>query len=235
MLLGCLWLLGWFSSELASPVIWYILCPHVNLSQRDTVPVEMGEGWWRLTCQETAPEAEDDEVQMQAEIRVDVDEMAKRFKSLLLKSVDIPVPIEVLASAWAKGMGHAFTVTSGAVRMPGTRPGEHFDCDREQRPSSGVLAPSCHVSAAKHRKDGDGTLRLPARERVKLVRSLQCVDAAVEAIDDDESVAETLRCMATAVSIVWWMFGKPRNESIIAALTGQQTPENDKEDQLRIG
>jgi hypothetical protein len=24
--------------------------------------------------------------------------------------------------------------------------------------------------------------------------------------------------------------GKPRNESIIAALTGQQTPENDKED-----
>ena len=39
-------------------------------------------------------------------------------------------------------------------------------------------------------------MRLPARERVKLVRSLQCVDAAVEAIDEDESVAETLRCLA---------------------------------------
>lgn len=47
----------------------------------------------------------------------------------------------------------------------------------------------------KHRKDG-AAMRLPARERVKLVRSLQCVDAAVEAIDEDESVAETLRCLA---------------------------------------
>lgn len=46
----------------------------------------------------------------------------------------------------------------------------------------------------KHRKDG-AAMRLPARERVKLVRSLQCVDAAVEAIDEDESVAETLRCL----------------------------------------
>lgn len=50
-------------------------------------------------------------------------------------------------------------------------------------------------------------MRLPARERVKLVRSLQCVDAAVEAIDEDESVAETLRCLAvlrccTAILII---------------------------------
>lgn len=54
-------------------------------------------------------------------------------------------------------------------------------------------------------------MRLPARERVKLVRSLQCVDAAVEAIDEDESVAETLRCLTvlrccTAILIISTFF-----------------------------
>jgi len=33
---------------------------------------------------------------------------------------------------------------------------------------------------------------MPARERVKLVRSLACVDAAVEAVDEDRSVCKTL-------------------------------------------
>lgn len=33
----------------------------------------------------------------------------------------------------------------------------------------------------------------PARERVRLLRSLDCVDAAIEAVDEDESVADTLR------------------------------------------
>eukprot|EP00929_Paragymnodinium_shiwhaense_P017640 TRINITY_DN127141_c0_g1_i1.p1 TRINITY_DN127141_c0_g1~~TRINITY_DN127141_c0_g1_i1.p1 ORF type:complete len:153 (-),score=23.84 TRINITY_DN127141_c0_g1_i1:174-632(-) len=33
---------------------------------------------------------------------------------------------------------------------------------------------------------------MPARERVKLVRSLACVDAAIEAVDDDRSVCKTL-------------------------------------------
>lgn len=122
------------------------------------------------------------------------------------------------------------------------------------------------LQAAKHKKNG-GEMRLPARERVKLVRSLQCVDAAVEAIDEDESVAETLRllhpdifangggskpteqefkvCTELGIQMVdglgiqllsltpytqHYDWGKPRNESIIAALTGQQTPENDKEE-----
>lgn len=121
------------------------------------------------------------------------------------------------------------------------------------------------LQAETHRKDG-AAMRLPARERVKLVRSLQCVDAAVEAIDEDESVAETLRvlhpdifangggqkpteqefkvCSELGIQMVdglgiqllsltpytqHYDWGKPRNESIIAALTGQQTPENDKE------
>mmetsp|Transcript_27558 Transcript_27558/g.54023 ORF Transcript_27558/g.54023 Transcript_27558/m.54023 type:complete len:147 (-) Transcript_27558:134-574(-) len=33
---------------------------------------------------------------------------------------------------------------------------------------------------------------MPARERVKLVRSLACVDAAIESVDQDRSVAKTL-------------------------------------------
>mmetsp|Transcript_39863 Transcript_39863/g.103184 ORF Transcript_39863/g.103184 Transcript_39863/m.103184 type:complete len:147 (+) Transcript_39863:68-508(+) len=33
---------------------------------------------------------------------------------------------------------------------------------------------------------------MPARERVKLVRSLACVDAAIEAVDQDRSVSRTL-------------------------------------------
>ncbi|CAK9056465.1 unnamed protein product [Durusdinium trenchii] len=118
--------------------------------------------------------------------------------------------------------------------------------------------------AAKHRPGG---MKLPARERVKLVRSLQCVDAAVEAIDDDESVAETLRllhpdifangggtkpteleikvCAQLGIQMVdglgiqllsltpytqHYDWGKPRNASIIAALTGQQSPEHDPQD-----
>mmetsp|Transcript_94879 Transcript_94879/g.186100 ORF Transcript_94879/g.186100 Transcript_94879/m.186100 type:complete len:173 (-) Transcript_94879:20-538(-) len=36
---------------------------------------------------------------------------------------------------------------------------------------------------------------MPARERVKLVRSLACVDAAVESVDDDRSVCKTLRLL----------------------------------------
>ena len=104
-------------------------------------------------------------------------------------------------------------------------------------------------------------MTLPARERVKLVRSLQCVDAAVEAVDLDDSVAETLQllhpdifangggrapaqqevqvCQKLRIQMVdglgiqllslapytqHYDWGKPRNESIIAALTGQQSP-----------
>ena len=104
-------------------------------------------------------------------------------------------------------------------------------------------------------------MTLPARERVKLVRSLQCVDAAVEAVDEDESVAVTLQllhpdifangggqtptkqeiqvCQRLNIQMVdglgiqllslapftqHYDWGKPRNESIIAALTGQQSP-----------
>lgn len=33
---------------------------------------------------------------------------------------------------------------------------------------------------------------MPARERVKLVRSLACVDAAIESVDEDRSVCRTL-------------------------------------------
>lgn len=37
-----------------------------------------------------------------------------------------------------------------------------------------------------------GQAFMPARERVKLVRSLACVDAAIESVDDDQSVCRTL-------------------------------------------
>mmetsp|Transcript_8320 Transcript_8320/g.21098 ORF Transcript_8320/g.21098 Transcript_8320/m.21098 type:complete len:145 (-) Transcript_8320:260-694(-) len=33
---------------------------------------------------------------------------------------------------------------------------------------------------------------MPARERVKLVRSLACVDAAIESVDDDRAVCKTI-------------------------------------------
>mmetsp|Transcript_43168 Transcript_43168/g.92077 ORF Transcript_43168/g.92077 Transcript_43168/m.92077 type:complete len:553 (-) Transcript_43168:39-1697(-) len=42
---------------------------------------------------------------------------------------------------------------------------------------------------------GFETHGMPARDRVKLVRSLACVDCAIEAIDQDESVGETLRLL----------------------------------------
>mmetsp|Transcript_26536 Transcript_26536/g.76385 ORF Transcript_26536/g.76385 Transcript_26536/m.76385 type:complete len:143 (-) Transcript_26536:517-945(-) len=42
---------------------------------------------------------------------------------------------------------------------------------------------------AAHKK---GQAFMPARERVKLVRSLACVDAAIESVDDDKSVCKTL-------------------------------------------
>lgn len=113
----------------------------------------------------------------------------------------------------------------------------------------------------RSKKPQGGELTLPARERVKLVRSLQCVDAAVEAVDEDDSVAETLQllhpdifangggqiptkqevqvCQRLRIQMVdglgiqllslapftqHYDWGKPRNESIIAALTGQQSP-----------
>lgn len=38
-------------------------------------------------------------------------------------------------------------------------------------------------------------LRMPVKDRVKLIRSLACVDAAFEAIDTDESVSKTLRVL----------------------------------------
>merc|ERR1712039_625659 len=40
-----------------------------------------------------------------------------------------------------------------------------------------------------------GQAFMPARERVRLVRSLACVDAAVESIDQDQSVCKTLRLL----------------------------------------
>ncbi|CAK9017099.1 unnamed protein product [Durusdinium trenchii] len=43
--------------------------------------------------------------------------------------------------------------------------------------------------------DKKGQPFMPARERVKLVRSLACVDAAIEAIDKDQTVRRTLRIL----------------------------------------
>lgn len=40
-----------------------------------------------------------------------------------------------------------------------------------------------------------GRAFLPARERVRLVRALRCVDVAIEAIDADRSVCATLRVL----------------------------------------
>lgn len=40
-----------------------------------------------------------------------------------------------------------------------------------------------------------GNYGMPARDRVRLVRSLACVDLAIEAVDEDDSVADTLRLL----------------------------------------
>jgi len=36
---------------------------------------------------------------------------------------------------------------------------------------------------------------MPARERVKMIRSLSCVDCALESIDEDRTVCKTLACL----------------------------------------
>lgn len=48
---------------------------------------------------------------------------------------------------------------------------------------------------ARKAESQPGIMGMPARDRVRLVRSLACVDAAIEAVDDDESVALTLRML----------------------------------------
>lgn len=40
-----------------------------------------------------------------------------------------------------------------------------------------------------------GSSFMPASERVKLIRSLECVDAAVEALDDDRTCCKTVRLL----------------------------------------
>ena len=149
--------------------------------------------------------------------------------------------------------------------------GYKFDSHRQQRHPSRVSTaiglphaahlPSFGVLQAQRKSKHGGDMTLPARERVKLVRSLQCVDAAVEAVDEDASVAVTLQllhpdifangggqtptrqeievCERLNIQMVdglgiqllslapftqHYDWGKPRNESIIAALTGQQSP-----------
>lgn len=102
---------------------------------------------------------------------------------------------------------------------------------------------------------------MPARDRVRTVRSLACVDAAFEAVDEDESVCETLRllhpdvfanggrstatareaevCRELGIEMIEGLgievltltpftqhydWGKPRTESLVAALAGQKMP-----------
>jgi bifunctional ADP-heptose synthase (sugar kinase/adenylyltransferase) len=36
---------------------------------------------------------------------------------------------------------------------------------------------------------------MPASERVKLIRSIECVDAAIEALDDDRTCCKTVRLL----------------------------------------
>eukprot|EP00446_Apocalathium_sp_SHHI-4_P051065 CAMPEP_0177370112 /NCGR_PEP_ID=MMETSP0368-20130122/41809_1 /TAXON_ID=447022 ORGANISM="Scrippsiella hangoei-like, Strain SHHI-4" /NCGR_SAMPLE_ID=MMETSP0368 /ASSEMBLY_ACC=CAM_ASM_000363 /LENGTH=559 /DNA_ID=CAMNT_0018833337 /DNA_START=65 /DNA_END=1744 /DNA_ORIENTATION=+ len=48
---------------------------------------------------------------------------------------------------------------------------------------------------AERRRVGLPGISMPARDRVRLVRSLACVDAAMEAVDEDDSVADTLRML----------------------------------------
>mmetsp|Transcript_52110 Transcript_52110/g.166940 ORF Transcript_52110/g.166940 Transcript_52110/m.166940 type:complete len:147 (+) Transcript_52110:102-542(+) len=52
---------------------------------------------------------------------------------------------------------------------------------------------------------------MPARERVKLVRSLACVDAAIESVDQDRSVCKTL---AIIHPDIFTNGGDQRNENI---------------------
>eukprot|EP00928_Gymnodinium_smaydae_P056482 TRINITY_DN39859_c0_g1_i1.p1 TRINITY_DN39859_c0_g1~~TRINITY_DN39859_c0_g1_i1.p1 ORF type:complete len:573 (+),score=107.07 TRINITY_DN39859_c0_g1_i1:58-1719(+) len=114
---------------------------------------------------------------------------------------------------------------------------------------------------AMQRSRGSNVVSLPARERVKLVRSLACVDAAMESVDMDDSIAETLRlihpdifanggghkptdkerevCNSLGIRMIdglgieimplkgytqHYDWGKPRKESVVAQLAGEQSP-----------
>ena len=52
---------------------------------------------------------------------------------------------------------------------------------------------------------------MPAAERVKLVRSIECVDAAIEAFDDDRTCCKTVRLL---VPDAFTNGGDQNNESI---------------------
>eukprot|EP00397_Hematodinium_sp_SG-2012_P032371 GEMP01034465.1.p1 GENE.GEMP01034465.1~~GEMP01034465.1.p1 ORF type:complete len:148 (+),score=35.70 GEMP01034465.1:190-633(+) len=60
---------------------------------------------------------------------------------------------------------------------------------------------------------------MPARERVKLIRSLACVDAAIEAVDTDRTVCATLRIIHPDV---FANGGDQSNESIPEAKVCQE-------------
>merc|ERR1712187_705339 len=60
---------------------------------------------------------------------------------------------------------------------------------------------------------------MPARERVKLVRSLACVDAAIESVDEDRSVCKSL---AIIHPDIFTNGGDQRNEKTPEALVCSQ-------------
>jgi hypothetical protein len=46
-----------------------------------------------------------------------------------------------------------------------------------------------------------GSSFMPAAERVKLVRSIECVDAAIESVDEDRTCCKTVRLLMPDASV----------------------------------
>ena len=51
------------------------------------------------------------------------------------------------------------------------------------------------INNDKQAKLKKGTPFMPAKERIKVIRALECVDLAIESIDDDRTVCKTLAAL----------------------------------------
>lgn len=83
---------------------------------------------------------------------------------------------------------------------------EYLQRSKDQGTKLIVIVNNDHQASLKK-----GQCFMPARERVKLVRALECVDAAIESIDTDRTVCKTLRIIHPDV---FTNGGDQTNESI---------------------
>jgi len=105
-----------------------------------------------------------------------------------------------LATAWRAGsraMSQTLVVASGFFNPLHYGHVSYLQKAREQGDSLVVIVNNDEQQAAAKRKGRMefDRFRMPARDRVRLVRALACVDAVFEAIDKDESVCKTLRLL----------------------------------------